>query len=953
MACLIHEGTPHEGGIPHSGRWPWGSGDRPFQTAVDYLSHVGRLRQQGLSDDDIAKGDGFKSLSEFKRAYSAAVNQQKVAQIYRAKALKEKGYSNTKIGEELGVGESTIRNYLDEAYQARNLQLENTKAALLKEVQEYKYIDVGHGIESHMGITRSKLDTAVADLVGSGECDRLYLEVPQAGTGLNTSIRMLVPAGTSYKEAKENLSKLHMPLCRTEDGGLTEFDQPEPPKSVSSSRVQIVYAEDGGKDKDGVIELRRGVEDISLGKAQYAQVRIAVDDTHYLKGMAVYADDLPEGVDIRFNTNKHVGTPMLGPKDNTVLKPMKKDPENPFGASIIDSDEDLVLCQRHYTDENGERQLSSINVVNEQGEWGGWSKTLSAQFLSKQTPYLAKKQLDVALDQHKAEYDDINAITNPVIKAKFMQEFADECDSDAVHLKAAGLPGQRTHVILPVSSLKDNEIYAPNYDDGEEVICIRYPHAGIFEIPRLTVNNRNKEARAMMEQATDAVGINAHIAGILSGADFDGDTVLVIPLRNGLDKVVKSSVDREVATSKAVDELRNFDPKEAYPKYPGMKVMSEQYKQKQMGIVSNLITDMQVKNAPLEDIVKAVKHSMVVIDAAKHELNWKQSEKDNDIARLKKIYQTDPETGKAGASTVISKAKSPVDVLQRKMYYDIDPETGRKIIKETGDEYRIYSVPTTTYTKTGKEKVKMVNGTYSQLKKRGFTDEEIRGASFVTKPRMQKSTKGYETEDLSTLVSKATRMEEVYIGYGNALKALGNQARLSVLDTENETYYYSSSAAQSYAKQVGSLEAKLRQADLNKPYERKAQTLANEKIKMIMADDTMDDDKKKKEKNRALSVARRRVGAKKTKIYIDDDEWEAIQNGAVKKTLLRDVCKNADTDRLRSLATPKQRNGLSAAQESFARSLLARGYTQNEVASQLGVSVNLVSEVATGSGTSN
>ena len=101
----------------------------------------------------------------------------------------------------------------------------------------------------------------------------------------------------------------------------------------------VRYADDVGSDgvkgieKDGVIELRRGVEDLDLNGNRYAQVRILVDGTHYLKGMAVYSDDMPDGVDVVFNTNKKKGTPALGPKDNTVLKLIieceKKKPKTP------------------------------------------------------------------------------------------------------------------------------------------------------------------------------------------------------------------------------------------------------------------------------------------------------------------------------------------------------------------------------------------------------------------------------------------------------------------------------------------------------------------------------------------------------------------------------------------------------------------------------------------------
>jgi hypothetical protein len=113
-----------------------------------------------------------------------------------------------------------------------------------------------------------------------------------------------------------------------------------------------------------------------------------------------------------------------------------------------------------------------------------------------------------------------------------LKDFADSCDAAAVELHAAALPRQSWKVILPISDMKDTEIYAPTYKNGEKVCLVRYPHGGIFEIPELTVNNKQATANKVMHNATDAVGINAKVAERLSGADFDGDTVLVIPTKN-------------------------------------------------------------------------------------------------------------------------------------------------------------------------------------------------------------------------------------------------------------------------------------------------------------------------------------------------------------------------------------------------------------------------------------
>lgn len=53
--------------------------------------------------------------------------------------------------------------------------------------------------------------------------------------------------------------------------------------------------------KEGTIALRKGVPDISLGDRKYAQVRIRVGNARvYIKGMAMYSDDIPEGYDVVF-----------------------------------------------------------------------------------------------------------------------------------------------------------------------------------------------------------------------------------------------------------------------------------------------------------------------------------------------------------------------------------------------------------------------------------------------------------------------------------------------------------------------------------------------------------------------------------------------------------------------------------------------------------------------------
>ena len=884
---LEHYGTPR-----HSGRYPWGSGENP-QRNKNIITRIEELKEKGMTETEIAKSMGYKSTTELRAQKAIARQEERKALVAEVVRLKNKGMGASEIGKRLGLNESSVRSLLNPIAAERTNRTESISNMLKDEVKAKKYIDIGEGTELQIGTTKTALETAVRKLEDGGDYKRFVLKVEQMGNpGKYTWVKVLAPKDTTYKELYDNMDQIK-PIGKYSENDGRSFLNLEPPVSIKSDRIAVKYNEEGGIDKDGMIELRRGVEDISLGNAHYAQVRIAVDGTHYIKGMAVYSDNIPEGKDILINSNKHLGTPLKGEGDQSVLKRMKDDPDNPFGASIK-GEESLKLAQRHYIDKDGKRQLSAINVVNEEGDWGNWSKTLASQMLSKQPVPLAKKQLDLALSEKRDELAEIEKVTNPVIKRKLLLSFADDCEAAAVHLKAAALPRQQSQVLLSVPGLKENEIFAPNYKNGETVVLIRYPHAGKFEIPVLKVNNKNKEGiDTIGKNAKDAVGVNPKAAGILSGADFDGDSVLVIPIKN-----------QNISTSAPLKGLKDFNPQEMYPKYPGMKVLTPDNKQKQMGVVTNLITDMTLKGAKDDELARAVRHSMVIIDAEKHELNWKQSEIDNGIAELKRIYQ--PE---GGSSTLISRAKSAMYVPQRKEAYPtIDPETGKKRFKDTGETY--------TY--------KDANG------------------NTVTKPRLTKSTKMAETDDAFTL-SSGTKMENEYAKFANALKTMARDSRLEAVNLK--PIKYSREAAKTFATEVASLKSKLNIALRNKPLERRAQLIANKTYKAkLQANPDMDSDKKKKIRGQALEAARYFTGAKKQQIVITDREWRAIQEGAITTNTLTQIIDNSDQDRLKMLATPRANNQISDARIARINAMAATGYTNAEIADQLGVSASTVSK---------
>lgn len=876
---LMHYGMPRR-----SGRYPWGSGENPYQHSGDFLSRIEELKKQGLSEKEIADSFGL-TTTQFRTQKSLAKNERRALEVATAKGLREKGYSLNEIAEKMGyTNDSSIRSLLNESSESNMNQAQKTADFLRKQIDEKGMIDVGTGVERELGISKEKLNQALYILEMEGY--PVYGGgVPQVtNPGKQTNIKVICPPGTEHKDIYDYKNVHSLTDYVSHDGGDT-FDTFVYPKSMDSKRLQICYAEEGGIHKDGVIELRRGVEDLSFGDSHYAQVRILVDDSKYLKGMAIYSDDLPPGVDVRFNTNKKQGTPM-----GDVLKNIKDDPDNPFGSLI------KAGGQSYYIDKDGKRQLSLINKRAEEGDWGAWSDKLPSQFLSKQSLHLVKKQLGLAASDKLAEFDEICSLTNPTVKKTLLKSFADDCDAAAVHLQAAALPRQKYQVILPITSMKDTEVYAPNYKNGEQVALIRYPHGGTFEIPIVTVNNKHPEARRTLGNALDAIGINSKVAERLSGADFDGDTVMVIPT-GGKVKITSTS---------PLKGLEGFDPKTSYPYKEGMKTMKNT--QTEMGKVSNLITDMTLKGATQDELARAVRHSMVVIDAEKHKLNYKQSEIDNGIASLKKKYQGHyDEDGNyhEGAATLISRAKSETSVLKRKGSPIIDPKTGEQTYKEVYEEY--------VDKKTGKTKV-----------------------------RTQASTKMAETRDARTL-SSGHPVEEAYASYANQMKSLANKARKEMVSTGKIAY--SASAKATYQAEVDTLSAKLNVALRNAPKERQAQVIANANVVAKKKDNPdMTNAEIKKAGQQALTSARVSVGAKREPIKLTDKEWEAIQAGAISENKLKQIINNVNIDELRQRATPRTTTSLSSAKISKISSMSASGYSIAEIAQALGVSTSTVSK---------
>lgn len=983
---LEHYGTPR-----HSGRYPWGSGENPYQHGPmkSVRMQKAALKKQGYKTDaEIAKKLGM-SINDMKAAISQEKAKEMAYSIAQANKLKNKGYGATEIAKKMStngrtVSERQVRYWLKDADTEKRAKADATKTYLKELVDKKECIDVGSGTEISLGINSNRFKTSLRQLKDEGY-ELLDIRVKSA-TDPNkfTHTTVLAKPGTQWADIQNHQEKIKTITDYSSDGGKT-VNPIQYPSSISSNRVKIRYAEEGGKDFDGVILLRRGVEDLSLGKSNYAQVRIAVDGTHYLKGMAMYSDDIPKGYDIIFNTNKHVGTPKMD-----VLKPLKDDKDLPFGSVIKQNGQsyykdpkgDYILSEGIYkkvrkgTHKGEDRySLNAVNKLKEEGEWDTYTRSLSSQFLSKQHKNLIKQQLDLTYADKLAEYEEICKLSNPVVKKKLLESFADDCDASAVHLKASPLPGQNTKVILPVSNkiMPDDRIFAPGYDNGTKVALVRHPHAGTFEIPVLTVDNNNRKVRKILGNTPiDSVGITAKTAEKLSGADFDGDTVLVLPLRGRGTKIISRP---------SLKGLENFDPKEAYPQREGMHIMTDAEKGREMGKISNLITDMTLKGADDEKMARAVRHSMVVIDAKKHKLDYKRSYEENAIAALEKEFQPKDNGRSGGAATLISKSKSPYLIEEVKSDFAYRPASvsektgkrisgilpnGEKYYAPTGREYYTYSKkvpkidPDTgkqVLTEKGKPVTKPKNITvykdkeghfyYNDYDKKGNKHKIIVDSSKVkVNKAMTKTTKMEAAKDARELSSGHVK-EEYYANYANKMKALGNTARKEWLNTPDPKK--NPSAADIYKPEVDSLNTKLKRAMANAPKERAANRIANQEIskfkkKYYDEGSEWDKDDLSKFSQKALYNARAKTGAEKKSVRIDitPKEWEAIQANAISPTTLKQILANTDEDKIRELATPKKSISLSPAEIGRIKTMQTAGFTTDEIVKALGRSASTV-----------
>ena len=1047
---LMHYGKAHDETPPGrgSGRYAWGSGERAHQHSWDVLSRIEKLEATGMTPKEIAKAMGwtmeqynketgkmelvgntarFKAEKEI-AVHDVAMDKTEAVLWYRSHNDPKTGkpYTTSQIARELGFSnESSLRSFEKSSKFSKESPVYKAAETIKENIAKTGYLDVGKGSNLYLDITDDRMKTVLALLEKEGYAVVNDVNVKQLNDSGNYTTRKILispeMAGVNqienmkiaYDALKNNkVERFYDETDIARESRKDETGQTYDPVRIDPSRIQVKYAEQGGTAKDGMIEIRAKLDkngnivpandDLCLGYrpdgelARYAQVRIAVDGGKalagpdnptggmYIKGMAVYNLDLPKNVDILVNSNK---SETKGLKK--ALKPMEEAKDNPFGAATI---------QQFYTDKDGKKKLSAIQIVGAttmdnhdahvEGRWAQWSKNLPAQFLSKQNLSLVKQQLKVDALKKQDEFETIMSIKQPVVKKQLLIDFADGCDKSAEELKGAPLPGQKTHVLLASKSLKDNEAYCANYDTGTTVALIRFPHAGPFEIPVLKINNKNKEVKDMIGKSPlDAIVVNKKVADKLSGADFDGDNVIVIPMSK---RNKDGSFDKRVSikAQETLKDLVGFDVEEYGVNNPRFSSMvgndgkptykypkTEKAKGTEMGKITNLITDMYAAGCDdSKELARAVKYSMVVIDSKKHELNYKQAYKDLDIRELEKKYQTKENGRVGGANSIISKSTSTILVDKMEWRYGkIDPNTGEKIFtapQKTTETKRkpVYAEAPSGYSYTdnagkvhkskyfvdenGKKVVATYTGKVVKNKDGSYgyspgTGKQVWVDDKVV-PRQMEVSRMSNVKDARDLLSRnPSKIELTYADYANHMKAMANEARKAAVSTDT-SYKKDPAAEKEYAAEVKSLNAKLVKAEKNAIRERQAQTLATSRVNAEMdANPGLYDDAndRKKLRDRALKQARYDCNAQKDRVTFTDSEWEAIEKKAVSATALSKLLRNADSIEYTQKALPKS-TGISSAKRSRIKTLAAQGYSQEEIAKMVdGISTSSISSI--------
>lgn len=254
-ANLTHYGMPRR-----SGRYPWGSGDNPYQHSADFMARVQSLKKSNATAVDestgeiltgeraIAKIMGLSNTKELRVQYALAKDEKRTYDVQTAKSMRADGKSLNEIAKAMGFkNDSSVRSLLNDQ-SASKMNKSKKTADTLKQCLKEKLkddpkavLDVGVGVERELGVSKEKLNEALYIMQQEGY--QVWKgSVPQAtNPGKKTNLRIVGPEGTP-KSAPFDYEHIHsVSEYTSRDNGET-FSKTKFPVSMDPKRLAIRYA---------------------------------------------------------------------------------------------------------------------------------------------------------------------------------------------------------------------------------------------------------------------------------------------------------------------------------------------------------------------------------------------------------------------------------------------------------------------------------------------------------------------------------------------------------------------------------------------------------------------------------------------------------------------------------------------------------------------------------------
>ena len=229
----------HYGVKRRSGRYPWGSGDNPFQHGGDFLSRVEELQSQGKSEKEIAE-ELKMSTTDLRMQVRVAKHERRMVLADRAKSLREEGKTLDEIAKIMGYNnDSSVRALLNENTATNKNKARQTAERLKQELAEKGALDVGTGAERELGVSSGVLQEALFILETEGY-NRFGVGVPQVNNPKNRTITPIISVpDIDQRQVYQDLSLVKsVGEYHSTDGG-ESWDKREYPASISSDRVKI------------------------------------------------------------------------------------------------------------------------------------------------------------------------------------------------------------------------------------------------------------------------------------------------------------------------------------------------------------------------------------------------------------------------------------------------------------------------------------------------------------------------------------------------------------------------------------------------------------------------------------------------------------------------------------------------------------------------------------------